>query len=103
MCSFRVSPMFLDFLLSNNSETEYRNVNFFSHTGCIDDQSRGDDKQSGYVQIHERAKTIVESIVDEFCLIFSFIKAGDHKSDSESLTLRQCDAFTDDYHLLDYL
>ena len=41
----------------------------------IDDQSRGNNKQSGYVQIHERAEKIVERIVDEFCLIFSSIKA----------------------------
>ena len=38
--------------------------------------------KSGYVQIHERAEKIVEGvnldllgIVDEFCLIFSSIKA----------------------------
>ena len=31
--------------------------------------------QSGYVQIHEIAKKIVEGIVEEFCLIFSSIKA----------------------------
>ena len=41
----------------------------------IDDQSRGNNKQSGYVQIHERAEKIVEGKVDEFCLIFSSIKA----------------------------
>ena len=41
----------------------------------IDDQSHGNNKQSGYVQIHEIAKKIVEGIVDEFCLIFSSIKA----------------------------
>ena len=33
------------------------------------------NKQSGYVQIHEMAQKIVEGIVDEFCLIFSSIKA----------------------------
>ena len=42
---------------------------------CYISQSRGNNKQSGYVQIHERAEKIVEGIVDEFCLIFSFIKA----------------------------
>ena len=36
---------------------------------------RDNNKQSGYVQIHERAEKIVEGIVDEFCLIFSSIKA----------------------------
>ena len=38
-------------------------------------QSRGNNKQSGYVQIHKRAEKVVEGIVDEFCLIFSSIKA----------------------------
>ena len=41
----------------------------------IDDQSHDNTRQSGYVQIHERAEKIVEGIVDEFCLIFSSIKA----------------------------
>ena len=41
----------------------------------IDDQSRGNNEQSGYVQIYERAEKIVEGIVDKFCLIFSFIRA----------------------------
>ena len=41
----------------------------------IDDQSHGNNKQSGYIQIHEIAQKIVEGIVDEFCLIFSSIKA----------------------------
>ena len=41
----------------------------------MDDQSRGNNKQSGYVQLHERAENIVEGILDEFCLIFSSIKA----------------------------
>ena len=41
----------------------------------IDDHSRGNSKQSGYVRIHERAEKIVEGTVDEFCLIFSSIKA----------------------------
>ena len=40
----------------------------------IDDQSRGNNKQSRYVQIHERAEKIVEGVVDEFCLIFRSIK-----------------------------
>ena len=41
----------------------------------IDDQSRGNNKQSGYVQIHERAEKIVEGIVDELCSVFGSIKA----------------------------
>ena len=41
----------------------------------IDDQSHGNNKQSGYVQIHEIAQKVVEGIIDEFCLIFSSIKA----------------------------
>ena len=41
----------------------------------IDDQSHGNNKQSGYVQIHEITKKIVEGIVDKFCLIFSSVKA----------------------------
>ena len=35
--------------------------------GSIDNQSRGNNKQSGYVQIHKRAEKIVECIIDEFC------------------------------------
>ena len=38
-------------------------------------QSHGNNKQSGYVQIHEIAQKIVDGIVDELCLIFSSIKA----------------------------
>ena len=41
----------------------------------MDDQLRGNNKQSGSVQIHERAEKIVKGIGDEFCLIFSSIKA----------------------------
>ena len=41
----------------------------------IDDQSRGNNKQSGYVYVHERAEKIVEDIVDKFCLFLSSIKA----------------------------
>ena len=40
----------------------------------IDDQSRDNNKQSGYVYVHERAEKIVEGIVDKFCLFFSSIK-----------------------------
>ena len=38
---------------------------------AIDDLSRGNNKQSGYVQIHDRAKKQVESMINEFRLIFS--------------------------------
>ena len=41
----------------------------------IDDQSRGNTKQSGYVYVHQRAEKIVEGIVDEFCLFSSSFKA----------------------------
>ena len=41
----------------------------------IDDQSRGNNKQSEYVYVHERPEKIVEGIGDEFCLIFSSIRA----------------------------
>ena len=41
----------------------------------IDDQLRGNNKQSEYVYVHERTEKIVEGIVDKFCLFFSSIKA----------------------------
>ena len=53
----------------------YFNLSSLGKAYLIDDQSRGNNEQSGYVQIHERAEKIVEGIVDELCLIFSFIKA----------------------------
>ena len=53
----------------------YFNLSSWSKAYLIDDQSRGNNKQSRYVQIHDRAEKIVEGIVDEFCLIFSSIKA----------------------------
>ena len=54
----------------------YFNLSSYGKAYLIDDQSRGNSKQSGYVHIHKRAEKIVEGIVDEFCLIFSSIKAG---------------------------
>ena len=51
------------------------NLSSLGKAYLIDDQSRGNDKQSEYVQINERAEKIVEGIVDEFCLIFSSSKA----------------------------
>ena len=53
----------------------YFNLSSWGKAYLIDEQSRG-NKQSGYVQIHERAEKIAEVIVDEFCLIFNSIKAG---------------------------
>ena len=42
----------------------------------IDDLSHGNNKQSGWVQIHDRVKKLVESMMNEFLLIFSSITAG---------------------------
>ena len=53
----------------------YFNLSSWRKAYLIDDQSRGNNKQSGYVYVHERAETIVEGIVDKFCLFFSSIKA----------------------------
>ena len=53
----------------------YFNLSSQGKAYLIDDQSSGNKKQLGYVHIHERAEKIVEGIVDEFCLIFSSIKA----------------------------
>ena len=53
----------------------YFNLSSQGKAYLIDDQSRGNNKQSGYVQIYGRAEKIVEGIVDKFCLIFSSIKA----------------------------
>ena len=41
----------------------------------INHNNNGNNKQSGYVQIHETAGKIVEGTADEFCSIFSSIKA----------------------------
>ena len=53
----------------------YFNLSSWGKAYLIDDQLLGNNKQSEYVQIHERAEKIVEGIVDELCLIFSSIKA----------------------------
>ena len=42
----------------------------------VDDLSRGNNKQSGKVQIHDGARNLVASMMNEFPLIFSSIKAG---------------------------
>ena len=53
----------------------YFNLSSWGKAYLIDDQSRGNNKQSGYVYVHERAVKIGEGIVDEFCLFSSSIKA----------------------------
>ena len=53
----------------------YFNLSSYGKAYSIDEQSRGSNKQSGYVQIHERAEKIVERIVDALRLNFSSIKA----------------------------
>ena len=53
----------------------YFNLSRWGKAYLTDDQSRGNNKQSRYVQIHETVEKIIEGIVDEFCLIFSSIKA----------------------------
>ena len=53
----------------------YFNLSSLGKAYLIDDQSCGNNKQSEYVQIHERVEKIVEGIIDEFCLIFSSVKA----------------------------
>ena len=53
----------------------YFNLLSWGKAYLIDDQSRGNNKQSVYVQIQERAEKVVEGIVDEFCLIFSSTKS----------------------------
>ena len=53
----------------------YFNLSNWRKAYLIDDQSRGNNKQSGYGNVHEIAEKIVEGIVDKFCLFFSSIKA----------------------------
>ena len=53
----------------------YFNLSSWRIAYLIDDQSRGNNKQSGYVYVQERAEKIVEGIVDKFCLFYSSIKA----------------------------
>ena len=53
----------------------YFNLSSWKKAYLIDDQSRGNNKQSGYENVHERAEKIVEGIVDKFCLFYSSIKA----------------------------
>ena len=51
------------------------NLSSWRKAYLIDDQSRGSNKQSRYVYVHERVEKIVEGIVYKFCLFFSSIKA----------------------------
>ena len=51
----------------------YFNLSNWGTAYLIDDQSHDNNKQSGYVYVHERAEKIVEGIVDKFCLFFSSI------------------------------
>ena len=53
----------------------YFNLSSWRKAYLLDDQSGGNNKQSGYVCVHEKAEKIVEGIVDKFCLLFSSIKA----------------------------
>ena len=52
----------------------YFNLSSWRTAYLIDDQSHGNNKQSGHVYVHERAEKIVEGKVDKFCLFFSSIK-----------------------------
>ena len=51
------------------------NLSSWRKAYLIDCESLGNNKQSEYVYVHERAEKIVEGIVDKFCLFFSSIKA----------------------------
>ena len=53
----------------------YFNLSGWRKAYLIDDESLGNNKQSVYVYVHERAEKIVEGIIDNFCLVFSSIKA----------------------------
>ena len=53
----------------------YFNLSSWGKAYLIDDQSRGNNKQSEYVYVHERAEKIVEGIVDKSYLFFSSMKA----------------------------
>ena len=53
----------------------YFNLSSWGKPYLIDDQSRGNNKQSGYVYVHEKAEKIVEGIVDNFLLVFRFYQS----------------------------
>ena len=53
----------------------YFNLSSWEKAYLINGQSHGNNKQSGYVHVHERAEKIAEGIIDKFCLFFSSIKA----------------------------
>ena len=52
----------------------YFNLSSWGQAFLIDDQSRGNNKESGYVYVHERDEKTVEGIVDKCCLFFSSIQ-----------------------------
>ena len=58
------------------SPSLYFNLSSQGKAYLIDDQSHGNNKQSRYVQIHEKVEKIFEGIVDEFCLNFSSSKSA---------------------------
>ena len=47
--------------------------------------NRGNKKQSVYVYVHERAKKIVEGIVDKFCLFFSSVQFSWNNGDRHKI------------------
>ena len=53
----------------------YFNLSSWGKANLIDDQSHGNNKQSGDVCVHQRFEKIVEGTVDKSCLFFSSIKA----------------------------
>ena len=63
-------------LLGSESSFLFQFIKLGKSLLIIDDLSRGNNKQSGQVQIHDRAKKLVESMMNEFRLIFSSITAG---------------------------
>ena len=54
----------------------YFNLSCQEKAYLIDDQSRGNNMQSGYAQVHERAAKIDEVIVDESLLNFQFCQSS---------------------------
>ena len=63
-------------LLGNEASFLFQFIKMAKKLLIIDDMSRGNKKQSGRVQIHGRAKKLVESMVNKFRLIFNSITAG---------------------------
>ena len=63
----------------------------------INDQSCGNNKQSGYVYVHERAKKIVEGIVDKLGLFFSSISLQLGRGVAKYLVQNRTEAFCAHY------